>query len=118
MPEQQIDAFVVCNEPVAFRVGSAEILGQFRINNDSLVVELAHIDGGGEGVLPTIWSLAERYATKKELQTVEWIVHAVDCAEPNPRLRRVLELRGFKIENVSGVGEAFHSVQRVGRRAV
>jgi hypothetical protein len=60
LPEEQIDAFLLCNEPVAFRVGSAEILGQFKVNNDSLVVELAHIDGGGEGVLPTIWSLAER----------------------------------------------------------
>jgi hypothetical protein len=118
LPEGQIDAFVLCNEPVAFQVGSAEILGHFRINNDSLVVELAHIDGGGEGVLPTIWSLAERYASKKGLKTVEWIVHAVHCAKPNPKLRRILELKGFKVENIYGMGEAYHYVQAVARGAV
>ncbi len=118
LAEEQIDVFVLCNEPVAFRIGSAEILGQFKINNESLVIELAHIDGGGEGVLPTIWSLAERYASKKGLKTVEWIVHALHCAKPNRKLRRVVELKGFTIETITGVGEAFHYVQEVARRAV
>src|ERR1044072_2840349 len=93
LPEKQIDAFVLCNEPVAFRIGSAEILGQFKISNDSLIVELAHIDGGGEGVLPTIWSLVEQYASKRKVKTVEWIVHAAKCAKPNLKLRRALELK-------------------------
>jgi hypothetical protein len=113
LPEEQVDAFVLCNEPVAFRIGSAEILGQFKINIDSLVVELAHIAGGGEGVLSTIWLLAERYASKKNLKTVEWIVHAIYCAKPNLKLRRLLELKGFTVKNISGVGEAYHYVQEV-----
>lgn len=118
LPEEQVDAFVLCNEPVAFRIGSAEILGQFKINDDSLVVELAHIDGGGEGVLPTIWSLAERYASKKQLRKVEWIVHAAHCAKPNLRLRRILELKGFKVKKTGSNGEAYHYVHDVSQRAV
>jgi hypothetical protein len=118
LPEEQVDAFVLCNAPVAFRVGSAEILGQFKINETCLVVELAHIDGGGEGVLPTIWSLAERYAAKKDLEMVEWIVHAVHCAKPNLKLRRILELKGFTIENMAGIGETYHYVHEVAGRAV
>ena len=52
LPEERIDDFVLSDCPVTFVVGSARILGEFKKRNDSLVVELAHIDGGGEGVLP------------------------------------------------------------------
>ena len=88
----------------------AEILGQFRVTNDRLVLELAQIDGGGEGVLPTIWNLAERYARLEHLKTVEWIVHAVHCAKPNLRLRDVLKRRGFVVENLPGIGETYHFI--------
>ena len=37
---------------------------------------------------------------------VEWIIHAVTCAKPKLKLRRVLERRGFVVKNVEGVGEA------------
>ncbi len=113
LPEEQVDAFVLCNQPIAFRIGSAEILGQFKVNAGTLIVELAHIDGGGEGVLPTLWALAERYASKKELKRVEWIVHAVHCAKPNLKLRRVLGSKGFTIKNMAGVGEAYHYTHEI-----
>lgn len=88
-----------------FRAGSAEILGEFKIKGESLVVELAQIDGGGEGVLPTLISLARRYAKKRGLKKVQWIVHALNCAEPNLKLRRVMERRGFQIVDIEGVGK-------------
>lgn len=117
LPEEQIDAFALCNAPVTFRIGSAEILGQFKINEASLTVELAHIDGGGEGVLSTIWSLAERYAAKKGLNTIEWVVHAVHCAKPNLKLRRLLELKGFTIVQMAGAGEVYHYIHVVAQKA-
>jgi hypothetical protein len=67
-------------------------------------------------VLPTLWSLAERYAAGKRLQRVEWIVHAVHCAQPNLKLRRILELKGFTIEMMSHVGEVYRYVHEVERR--
>jgi len=104
LPDHEVDAFVLSDAPIAFRIGSAEILGQFKIDGDILVVKLAHIDGGGEGVLPTLWSLVHRYAAGKGLRSVEWIVHAVSCANPNKKLKRILELRGFtKRDNGSGI---------------
>src|SRR5215831_15985866 len=104
LPDRQIDDFVLSGNAIAFRVGSAEILGQFTIDGDVLVVELAHIDGGGEGVLATLWSLVHRYAAGKGLRSVEWIVHAVSCANPNKKLKRILELRGFtKRDNGLGI---------------
>jgi len=111
LDEDLMTGFVLTGEPIAFTAGTAQILGSFRIMDHTLVVELAHIDGGGEGVLPLLSSLIERYARKRNLSAVEWIVHAVSCAKPNPKLRRVLRARGFQIEVLPSVGEAYHLVQ-------
>jgi len=108
LPNDQIEAFVFANTPLVFKAGSAEVLGEFRLLADRLVVELAHIDGGDEGVLPTLWALTERYAALRGLNCVEWIVHAVNCARPNPKLQRVLERRGFTVQDLPGIGSAYH----------
>ena len=113
LPPDEIRGLILTGEPLVFRAGTAEILGAFRVTEHVLVVELAQIEGGGEGVLPALWTLAERYAGQNQLNEVEWIVHAVHCAEPNPKLRRVLERRGFVIEDIPGIGEAYHFRQRL-----
>jgi hypothetical protein len=107
LSDAQLDAFVFCGEPVIFRAGTAQILGSFSRRADSLEIELAQIDGGGEGVLPTLWSLADRYAKSKKLGHVDWIVHALTCATPNLKLRRVLERLGFSVQKVRGDTEAY-----------
>lgn len=114
LPDEEIDAFVFTDEPFVFRAGSAEILGEFAVRSDRLVVELAQIDGGGEGVLPALWTLARRVAARRGVGKVEWIVHAVRCADPNPKLRRILTLRGFAIRDVPGIGEAYWFLDEVG----
>ena len=58
LPDDELEALIMTGEPLAFRAGSAEILGEFRIIDACLRVELAHIEGGGEGVLPTLWITA------------------------------------------------------------
>lgn len=115
LPDEQVDDFVLCGRPIVFRAGSAEILGEFKINGESLIVELAQIDGGGEGILPTLTSLAQRYAKKRGLTKVEWIVHALNCAEPNLKLRRVMERRGFQIIDIDGGGKAFYLVHELNK---
>ncbi len=65
LPDEQLDALVLSGEPLVCRAGSAEILGELKIKGDSLLVQLAQIDGGGEGVLPTLTSLAHRYAERR-----------------------------------------------------
>lgn len=114
LPDEQLDALVLSGEPLVFRAGTAEILGEFQIKGRSLVVELAQIDGGGEGVLPTLTSLANRYAKQRGLKKVEWIVHALNCADPNLKLRRVMERRGFQITDIEGVGKAYYQVHEIG----
>lgn len=114
LSESEIDTLVLCDEPLVFRAGSASLLGQFRVRDGALVMELAQIEGGGEGVLPVLWSLADRYARRRGLAAVEWIVHAVSCAKPNPKLRRILELKGFVVEDIPGIGEAYRLRRRIG----
>jgi hypothetical protein len=111
LSNEQLDQFVFCGEPIVFRVGSAEILGNFERTPDRIILELAHIDGGGEGALPALGALASRYAARENLGFLEWRVHAVHCANPNPKLRRVLQKRGFKIREVAGAGECYHLVE-------
>lgn len=113
LPDEQIDAYIFVGEPIIFKAGSSEILGEFKIKDTSLIVELAQIEGGGEGVLPLLFVLAKKYAQKRELKRVEWIVHALNCAKPNPKLRPLMEKRGFTIKNIDGVGEAYYFSQNV-----
>jgi hypothetical protein len=108
LPAKDIESLVFTGEPFVFQAGTATILGEFRLVQDRLTVELAQIEGGGEGVLPTLWILAERYAKQRGLGEVEWIVHAVHCAKPNPKLRRVLERRRFEVREVEDGVTAYY----------
>ena len=110
LPAEEIEGLILLGEPLVFRAGSATILGSFRAQDKKLVIELAQIDGGGEGVLISLASLARRYATLRGLSSVEWIVHAVSCAKPNLKLRRVLDLRGYVVEDLAGSGPAYHRI--------
>ena len=96
-----------------FPAGSATILGQFGVQADQLVIELAQIDGGGEGVLPSLAAVAQRYARRRKLRTIEWLVYATACARPNLKLRRVLERRGFTVREVPGKGACHQQVVTV-----
>jgi hypothetical protein len=100
-------AFVLRDEPLVLKAGSAEVLGQFKVQADTLYLELGHIDGGGEGALPSLAAVANRYARREGLSFIEWRVHAVHCANPNLKLRRVLTRKGFVVREIPGVGECY-----------
>jgi hypothetical protein len=113
LPTETIEGLITLGEPLVFRAGSATILGSFKVVSDRLVIELAQIDGGGEGVLVSLASLARRYAHLRNLKSVEWIVHAVTCAKPNLKLRKVLIHRGFVVEEAAEIGSAYHLIEIV-----
>jgi len=113
LSNEELRAIVLTDEPLVFRAGSANLLGRFKVEASTLVMELAHVDGGGEGALPALAALARRYAIRERLTHVSWRVHAVHCAKPNLKLRRVLERRGFTVGVVEGVGECYQRIERV-----
>jgi hypothetical protein len=110
LPNEAIQGLIILGEPLVFRAGTALVLGSFKVSADHLVIELAQIEGGGEGVLIALGSLARRYAHLHNLTGVEWIIHAVSCAKPNLKLRNLLERRGFIVEQIAGVGIAYHLI--------
>ena len=107
-PEHYFDELVLIDDPIVLNIGTAEVLGQFAIKDGELLVELAQIDGGGEGVLPAISRIAKRVAQIKSIQTIDCIVHAINCAEPNLKLRAHLVKTGFEIKNIPGKGDAYY----------
>ena len=111
LPAEQIEQLVLTGEPIVFSAGTARILGEFRLRDNHLLVTLAQIEGGGEGVLPSLWLLIEDYARSRSLDAVEWIVHAVSCAQPTLKLKRVLERKGFAIRDIEGASAYYHCQQ-------
>lgn len=106
-PEHYFDELVLIDDPIVLNIGTAEVLGQFAVKNNELLVELAQIDGGGEGVIPAIYLIAKRVAEIKSIKVINCVVHAINCAEPNLKLRAHLIKTGFEIKNVKGKGDAY-----------
>jgi hypothetical protein len=111
IPEKDLDEWVFSASPIVFRAGSADVLGQFQVVDSRMTAELAHIDGGGEGVLPTITMVLRRIAERRGLKEIEWLVYATNCARPNPKLRRVLERSGYKVEADDKRGDLYRLVE-------
>jgi hypothetical protein len=59
-------------------------------------------------VLPALTVLIEKFARTQALTAVEWVVHAVHCAKPNLKLKRVLERKGFIVQEVDGTTAYYH----------
>ena len=59
LPVNELDELVFIGRPLVVRVGSADVLAECQRRGNRLVVDLAHIDGGGEGALPTLTRFIE-----------------------------------------------------------
>lgn len=95
MPAEEVDILLRFGRPITFHMGSANILAEFNTTGDELLVNLAHIDGGGEGVLALLWKAIMGYAAERNYRVIQWNIHALTCANPNPRLQQFLRGRGF-----------------------
>jgi hypothetical protein len=54
------------------------------------------------------------YARAEQFTSVEWLVHATRCAQPNPRLPQVLQRMGFTIEELPVRGLVYRRVDAIG----
>lgn len=96
MPTEELEALLTFGRPITFRMGTATLLAEFNRDDGELSVNLAHIDGGGEGVLVSLWKVIASYAREHGYHSVSWNVHALTCANPNPRLQLFLRDQGFE----------------------
>jgi len=104
----ELEAQVVNGRPLVARVGTAEVLISLALDGHVLRAEIAHVDGGGEGVLPTLIPVIVRFARRRGASEIEWLVFATNCARPNPRLRPILEARGFVVREVPDRGVCYY----------
>ena len=95
LSKSEQDALLAFGRSITFRIGTANILAEFNRSESELSVNLAHVDGGGEGVLLLLWKAVESYALDRGYASLQWYVHALTCAKPNPRLQQFLRTRGF-----------------------
>jgi hypothetical protein len=110
----ELEAEVMNGRPMVARIGTAEILISLSIKDTLFRAELAHADGGGEGVLLTLIAVILRLARRKNAQAIEWLVFATNCARPNPRLRHLLERRGFTVREVPERGFCYYRRDSLG----
>lgn len=111
MPLGDIDVLLAFGRPITFRMGTAELLAEFNHAGELLQVNLGHVDDGGEGVLVRLWKLVETYARMKGYGAIDWNVHALTCAHPNPRLQQFLRAKGFAEHDDGQHGPVLHLVQ-------
>src|SRR5436190_6916487 len=83
LPREEQDQLLGFSGPISFAMGSAVILAEFNRTEDDLIINLAHIDGGGEGVLLVLSKLLRAYAADREFRSIRWNIHALTCAKPN-----------------------------------
>ena len=112
-PVEEVIAYVEARVPVIVSVGSSEVLCEFHVRGETLVVVLAHIDGGGEGVLRATHRLLANTARGIGCSKLRIIATAVHCADPNPKLRRLLERLSFAVEATDNYGEAYVLVETI-----
>jgi hypothetical protein len=103
----ELEDLVVTGTPVIFHAGSADVLAEFSIRDQALKVELAVVENGGEGVLPVLISVIERWAVRRGMCAIEWWIYARNCAAPNPKLERVLGRLGFQVRKNPAGSECY-----------
>ena len=111
--DKEFQEIIFMDKPLIFTAGTSEILGQFKREEDSMEIILSHIDGGGEGVLLRITNLFREFGKQQGINEIDWIVHAADCPKPNPKLKRILELKGFEMVNHERDGLVYQKVEQL-----
>jgi hypothetical protein len=71
LPDDWFEPLEFVGHPMIPNIGCAELPGKFRISGRALVVEPVQIDGGREGVLPTLSSVIERHAKRRSRNHVK-----------------------------------------------
>jgi hypothetical protein len=93
--------------PVICNVDSDEVPVEFKINDDSVTVEVSQFAAGHDELLPPLAVVATWCAKMAEKKKVDWVVRTRDDAEPGFMLRRILEKNGFLFKDAIGSRKQF-----------
>ncbi len=114
MSQRDLDALLGSGRPIDIRFATGRLRGRFGVADGTLRVEVSEIDGGGDAMLMTFSTGCRNLARQRGIGKIEWLVHAAACAAPNRRLQQVLPARGFTLQDVQGVGQAYRRLENIG----
>lgn len=114
MPRGELDALVREGAPVDVRLGADRLRVRFTIVDGAVRIEVAEIVAASDGALMTFASGCRNLARQSRVPKIDWIVHAAACAAPNERLQGALTSRGFVLQNVPGIGQAYRRSEPIG----
>jgi hypothetical protein len=112
LPSAEVRRYLADGAPLVLQVGTSQVLAEFSHRPQVLHVVLAHIDGGGEGVLRLLHRLLHAHARREGLARIHWTVTAVNCASPNAKLGRLLNRMAFR-RQATPAGEAYVRVDEL-----
>ena len=114
MPRAKLSELVSAGSPIDVRFGDDRVRARFTSVGSAVRVEVSEIVAGTDGVLLSFANGCRNLAHQRGVQQIDWLVHAAACAGPNERLQGALTQRGFILQNVPGVGQAYRRSEPIG----
>jgi hypothetical protein len=114
MPRAELEALVREGTPIDVRFGADRLRVRFTIVDGAARIEVLEVVAAGDGVLTAFASGCRNLARQSRVRSIDWIVHAAACAAPNERLQGTLTSRGFALQNVPEIGQAYRRSEPIG----
>lgn len=113
LSKADLDALVTEGAPVDIRFGGDRLRVRFTVVDGAARIEVLEAATSTDGVLMNFANGCRSLAKRSRVPRIDWLVHAAVCAAPNERLQGVLTGRGFVLENVAGVGQAYRRTEQI-----
>jgi hypothetical protein len=114
MPRAELEALVRAGAPIDVRFGADRLRVLFGVVDGAVRIEVMEVVAAGDGVLMNFASGCRNLARQSRATRIDWIVHASACAAPNERLQGTLTSRGFALQDVPGIGQAYRRSEPIG----
>lgn len=114
LPRARLSELVSAGSPIDVRFGDDRVRARFTVIDSAVRIEVLEVVAGTDGVLLNFANGCRNLARQSGVQQIDWLVHAAACAEPNERLQGALTSRGFILQNVPEIGQAYRRSEPIG----
>lgn len=114
MPRANLNALVTEGLPIDINFGADRLRVRFTVVDDSVRIEVLEVVVSSDNVLTNFAGGCRNLAMQARVPSIDWLVHAAACVAPNERLPGVLTSRGFVLQTVPGVGQAYRRTESIG----
>lgn len=114
MSRVELEALVRAGAPIDVLFGADRLRVRFKVVDGAVRIEVMEVVAAGDGVLMNFATGCRTLARQSRATRIDWIVHAAACAAPNERLQGVLTSRGFALQDVPEIGQAYRRSEPIG----